>query len=250
MPLVRHRHGCGRAGRRPGRRRALILDLALLRPALELAVAVARAGAAADPAIEAPRALRPLLDFSRLRGPALATVGRVLDDDEGFRRRVAAAGREGGGESVVGRAGWLYLTRPDGWEEEVSGLSAARLEREDAGRDDRDERSARRRLRAAEDLARRAEERAAAAEAALAAATQEAAGERRARRDAEARVEALQVRVNSLERERDAAHRRASEAGKEVARLAAELAGARSQVGPVAGGGPGGGPGASSSPPE
>ena len=45
----------------------------------------------------------------------------ALDADESFRARVA----DGAEESELGRAGWLFLTRPSGWHDELDGLAAA-----------------------------------------------------------------------------------------------------------------------------
>jgi len=51
-----------------------------------------------------------------------------LDRDDGFRARVS----EAVGESEVGRASWLYLARPDGWESELEGLVMEAAHRDDA----------------------------------------------------------------------------------------------------------------------
>ena len=103
--------------------------MVLLRPALEAAVAVARSGADADPPVPAPSALRPFLSFRRLSGRALERAQRVLEDDEGFRARV----RDAVDPDDVGRAGWLFLDRPEGWEDELGELvGAAAREAEEA----------------------------------------------------------------------------------------------------------------------
>lgn len=96
-------------------------DLELLAPVLGVAVDVARDGESADPPIAAPGSLRPLLRFARLPPAALRTVLAALDDDE-FRERVVAATSE----SAVGRAGWLLVTRPEGWEAEFDELAGGR----------------------------------------------------------------------------------------------------------------------------
>jgi predicted RNA-binding protein with PIN domain len=46
------------------------------------------------------------------------TLAQAVDDDDGFRAWVAEAARE----EDLGRVPWLWLSRPDGWEEEVNGL--------------------------------------------------------------------------------------------------------------------------------
>ena len=89
--------------------------MARLRPALEAAFAVARAGLDADPPVPPPTALRPFLSFRRLSGRALDRAAKVLDEDEAFRERV----RDAVEADAVGDAGWLYLDRPDGWQDRL-----------------------------------------------------------------------------------------------------------------------------------
>jgi len=128
-------------------------ELDLLRPALEMAIIVARQGETAPVRIEAPRPIRPFLHFSRLPPPALKAARVALEDEE-FRRRVV----ERCDEEEVGRAGWLLLTRPDEWESELQSLIEERFERGDADA----ERSARREMRrlqgALHELQRRADD--------------------------------------------------------------------------------------------
>lgn len=177
----------------PGRRgaageRSLTAPDAALRPALEAALAVARSGYRETPPRPAPRALQPLLGHARLTSPALATIRRVLDGDDAFRERVA----ETVTEADVGRAGWLFLHRPAGWDDELAGIAATEAERADAERAGREERTTARRLRGAEEAL--AETRAR-----LADANDRLARARRARRAAEAEVQALRSRVAALE---------------------------------------------------
>ena len=169
----------------------------LLRPLLEAAVQVARAEAAAVPSVTPPRALGPVLNFSRLPPPALATVRRVLDGDPTFRERVLASVTV----EDVGADGWLFLTRPDGWEEElaesVRAAESSRLVREEA----RVERSAARRVTQAEEAAREARRLADALTAELAEVTRLLADERRGRRASETEAGRLRARVAALEEE-------------------------------------------------
>ena len=58
--------------------------------------------------VPAPVALRPFLHFPRLPVRAGVAARRAVDADDEFRGRVAEAVSEGD----VGRAGWLWLTRP------------------------------------------------------------------------------------------------------------------------------------------
>jgi predicted RNA-binding protein with PIN domain len=102
-------------------------------------VAVAIDGEQADPRVPAPTALRPVLGFTRLSAASYGLIERVVDGDATFRARVAAAADE----AQVGRAGWLWLTRPEGWERDpalaadarpgAGSDAAARLRRERAG---------------------------------------------------------------------------------------------------------------------
>ena len=69
------------------------------------------------PAAAQPRAsLKPYLRFQKLPPAALGPVRRAVESDEEFRQRVAAVATE----ELVGRPGWLWLHRPDGWEDELA----------------------------------------------------------------------------------------------------------------------------------
>lgn len=96
-----------------------------LRAALQLALAVARQGEGEHPPVAAPARLRPYLSFAKAPTAALELCRRVVDDDEGFRRRVAAQATA----DQVGSLGFLWLTRPDNWEATAAELQAE-LERE------------------------------------------------------------------------------------------------------------------------
>ncbi len=82
--------------------------------------------------------MRTVLEFTRMSKPAYEIVRRAIDDDPAFRARVAAVAEE----ADVGRAGWLWLHRPDGWETDPAwatadghdrGRGLARLQRERDG---------------------------------------------------------------------------------------------------------------------
>ena len=194
----------------------------LLRPALEAAVAVARAGEEDTPVLPAPAPLRPFLNFAKLRGQAVVAARRAVDGDEEFRARVA----ESVDEDDVGRAGWLWLTRPDGWEEELQALEQDVAEAGEAAADQRAENEARRRLAGAEAATQRAEATAAAAQAESARAAAALAEERRARRAAAQEAEDLARRLERATAERDRARAerdRAREDRTEAARRASEL---------------------------
>jgi len=201
----------------------------LLRPALEAAVAVARAGDEATPIEPPPPALRPFLHFAKLPRPALVAARRVLDGDDDFRARVVEAVTE----SDVGRSGWIYLSRPDGWEDELAALLA---DAEDAGAaagERRAEGDARKRLAGAEAARRRAEDAAAAAEAESSRSVAALADERKARRAAAEELARLERRLTQVTVERDRAREAAKMAAaesEEGGRLVAELRFALDQI--------------------
>ena len=156
------------AAQRPGRRRGSGSPRGihgtdrLLRPGLELALDVARGGLVADPPVLPPSGLQRVLTFARPSGGAWATVRRVVDADDAFRTRVADAADP----DAVGRAPWLWLTRPEGWEAELAALAID--DERAAPADPAGEVTAlRRRLAGAEQAARRHEERAVDARAAI-----------------------------------------------------------------------------------
>jgi len=180
---------------------------------------VARTGEEATPAQPAPPALRPFLQFSRLPPRALVALRKALDTDEGFRARVV----ETVTEDAVGRAGWLYLSRPDGWDDELADLVGAAEAVEEEAEDRRAENEARRRLAGAEAAVRRAEQAAAGAQAGAARAEAALGDERRARREAADRAAELDRRLSGAVAERDRARLGASEAATEADRLRVRL---------------------------
>ena len=178
--------GSGQGHRDPGPACAGVGDLtpaldSLLRPALEAAVEGRpdRGGGHAGRR-PAPVALRPFLNFAKLPSRAVAAARRAVDDDDDFRARVA----EDASQDEVGRAGWLWLTRPEGWQEELDAMASGVAEAGEAAAERRAENEARRRLEGAEAATRRAEAAAASAQAESARATTALAEERRARRAA------------------------------------------------------------------
>lgn len=180
-----------------------------VRPALEAALTVAREGEDDTPSIPAPTPLRPFLRFAKLPPRALTATRKALDGDDEFRQRVA----EWAEEEAVGRAGWLYLNRPEGWKDELAELvqGAGAAAREEADR--KAEHDARRRLSGVQEALRRAEEGAARARADAAEAAAALAEQRRLHVAAEAAAAAATRRVDEVMAERDRA-RAASAAAK------------------------------------
>jgi hypothetical protein len=91
----------------------------ILTPACELAFEVARDGVEGWPVQEPPPPMRSFLYVARLPRRALTVAQRAIEEDADFRARVA----ERATEQNVGRAGWLWLQRPEGWEGELSALT-------------------------------------------------------------------------------------------------------------------------------
>jgi len=90
----------------------------LVRAAVEAALTVAREGLTLVPPLVPPPGIRRYLGFTKLSTAAVRAVAQVLERDDDYRSRVAAAVDE----AAVGRAAWLWLTRPEGWEEEFAQL--------------------------------------------------------------------------------------------------------------------------------
>ncbi len=115
--MVRHRH----VGREPGRRGGGLSEISvprdLLRPVVERTLAMVRAEAKAKPSRAAPLAIGRLLRFRQLPPIGVDTVVVALENDPDLRARVQATTTE----REVGRVGWLWLARPDGWDTELRG---------------------------------------------------------------------------------------------------------------------------------
>ena len=198
----------------------------LLKPALEAVMQVARQGEAAEPTEPAPAPLRRYLRFARLPAPALDIARRVVEEDDAFRERVA----EQLTEDDVGEAGWLWLTRPDGWEARLEELRKHQQEQEHALHEERAEREAHRRLSGAEDRARRAEVALTARTQELVEAREDLAREQALRRHAETEHARIVAGVNELTAQRNAAVRHLKEVEAELAQRSADLRHARHEI--------------------
>jgi hypothetical protein len=132
-------------------------EATVLRPAIEWAVIVARQDQSGDVVTPAPPGMRPYLRFRRLPPRAARAIRAAIEADDDFRGRVADAA----GPEEVGRGAWLWLTRPDGWEDEYEALVEAEAERVEADSEGDAERSAVKQLERAEAAAARWEAQAA-----------------------------------------------------------------------------------------
>jgi predicted RNA-binding protein with PIN domain len=199
---------------------------ALLRPALEAAVDVARAGERATPPTPAPAPLKRYLNFARLPDPALEVARRVLDDDADFRARVAGSTTQG----VVGDAGWIFLIRPEGWDADFDRMLQEAAAAEMAAKDERHERGAHRRLAGAEAALARAEASARAKATEAISAQQRLQAEQETAAAMAAELERLRGRVDHLEEERAELIRRLKGAEATANQRSSELRAARHEL--------------------
>jgi len=93
----------------------------LFDPLADLAIDVARSGLKASPRIEPPTRIASILRFSKIPARAKDTIIAVLDDDDEFRKLVFDAANE----RQVGRAGYAFLERREGWQTIVDQLVGA-----------------------------------------------------------------------------------------------------------------------------
>lgn len=193
------------------------MELALLRPVLEAAVVVARAGEVAEPRVPAPPQLRRFFRFAKLPDAALAVVRRVVESDEALRLRIRDLVAADPG--VVGEAGWLFVDRPEGWEEAFGAIVAGAVEDAAASSSRRLERELERHRRASAE----AEQARARAERARRDLEKELARERAARRAAEDRLADVDQLVASLRQERAGAVRELKAFEARLAQRTAEL---------------------------
>jgi predicted RNA-binding protein with PIN domain len=198
----------------------------LLKPAIEAVMKVAREGEAAEPSEPAPAQLRRYLRFARLPAPALDIARRVVEEDDAFRERVASHLTE----DAVGEAGWLWLTRPEGWEARLDELRKHQQEQDHAVHEERVERESQRRLAGAEDRARRAEVALAGRTQEVAQAIEELAHERARRDHAESEFARIATTIDELTQQRNAAVRRLKEVEAELAQRSADLRHARHEL--------------------
>lgn len=100
--------------------------LAQLRPALQLALEVA--SGATGPL---PGRVRSLVRARRLPPNWQVTMRQALEDDDTFRTGVAARADE----EQLGRLAWLWITRPEGWAEQLDDLVRRAVEADEHDRE-------------------------------------------------------------------------------------------------------------------
>jgi predicted RNA-binding protein with PIN domain len=177
-----------------------------------------------------PSALRPYLGFAKLSSAALSAIARVVDRDDEFRARVA----ESVDADAVGRGGWLWLTRPSGWADELATIEAEDRERRASRAADRreasDERSAARRLAATQAALTRAETVGEERRLELGRLQRELEDVRRTRTATEARLAELETTVAGLEEARATAVRNLKDAEARLVGRATELKAVKARV--------------------
>ena len=155
---------------------------------------MARAGLTADPIVPPPPSLKRYLGFSKLSSRSLEAVARAVERDEVFRRRVADAVDE----QQVGRPGWLWLARPEGWRDQLDALEATAAAEAADVEEQRAERAASKQLAAAQEAVRRADAQVAAQMVELEELRAQLIQERQARAVAEVRAEELAERIDAV----------------------------------------------------
>lgn len=179
---------------------------AQLRPALQFALDHARAGASRP----LPGKVRSLVRARRQAPNWAGTMRQALEEDEAFRRWVAADADE----EELGRLAWLWLVRPEGWSDELAGLvETAVLEAEQV----KEKAAAQERITSLEREAERARQELQA----MASSIQSVRGELEEVRKDRARLER---RLAAAESARDAAAARAIDAEARLAAAGADKA--------------------------
>ena len=121
----------------------------------------------------------------------------MVEEDEDFRRRVANASTE----DELGPAAWLWLARPERWEERFEALVADAVSHAKEADAERADQRLERRLAVAEEKADRAATRAAEDREKAEAARKDLGVERRRRRAIDQQVEGLERRAAELRTE-------------------------------------------------
>ena len=188
-----------------------------LREAIELAFVVAVIGNRQRPPMPVPAAIRPYLRFHKLPAAALGPVRRAVEADDEFRSRVALAATP----ELAGEAGVLWLQRPQGWQQQLDELVAGQAAAEEVEEGERAERSASRRVEAAEHAARVAAADLASVRAELAAEAKRFAELQRVHDKLERRAAQLEVELGGARRRLTDAQQREQSSDEHLARVRA-----------------------------
>lgn len=122
-----------------------------LRQALEFAVLMAAEGQKFKPPMAYPSGLKKYFNSTRIPTRALASIRRLVEQDETFRTRIAA----GAIPELVDPLGALWLKRPEGWEREAADLLVDAEAQDEAADAERQLKKAEKRRDAAEQAAAR-----------------------------------------------------------------------------------------------
>ena len=197
-----------------------------LREALMASVEVARAGQKEKPPIDPPPRLKQFLAFKRFPERALNQVRAVVESDEEFRERVVAESDE----EAMGRIGWLWLTRPEGWEQEYAELAASAEQETEQAADAQVVQALEQKLQRAEAALEKAERQRKKADEERDAAKAETIQARTSMRKAGDDAKALTAELGEARREREAAQKSLDRAERTQDRTAAKLKSAQTQL--------------------
>lgn len=173
-----------------------------LRSALEFAVEVARVAQQRRREVGAPAALNAFFNLERIPSSALGRIRRAIDNDDGFRERLAAeldeaAAAGGGAVDAIGRE---WLQRTAGWSERIAELIASADDAEEQKRAAAELKREQKRRQRAEEKAERSQRQADELRATVEQLRAELASARSARRSGGASVEGLRTELAVRER--------------------------------------------------
>lgn len=173
-----------------------------LRSALEFAVEVARVAQQRRREVGAPAALNAFFNLERIPSSALGRIRRAIDNDDGFRERLAAeldeaAAAGGGAVDAIGRE---WLQRTAGWSERIAELIASADDAEEQKRAAAELKREQKRRQRAEEKAERSQRQADELRVTVEQLRAELASARSARRSGGASVEGLRTELAVRER--------------------------------------------------
>lgn len=198
-----------------------------LRPALDLALAVAKLGLQDTPPVSPPRSVIPVTRFRSLNNAALDILRRALDDDD-FRERVLELAPA---EAEIGRPAWLLLARPEGWSDELDSLLADAPAPEPPQPSASQVKALERKLERAEASVAKLERQLADSRTKAVQATERAAAHLKDKRQAETELGRARADLRRVEEGRAAALTRAEEGNERLAELRRALAEAEARTG-------------------